>query len=87
MSEETPGEMTFLEHLEELRRRLFRVLLGLLVGFVACLAIARPVYGWLVRPVINVLPEGEKLEITTLTDPVLLYKKLSFLTGHLVTEP
>lgn len=87
MSEDTPGEMTFLEHLEELRRRLFRVLLGLLVGFVACLAIARPVYGWLVRPVLNVLPEGEKLAFTNLTDPFLLYMKVSFLTGIFVTAP
>ena len=69
MTEDSSSEMTFLQHLEELRRRLFRALLGLLVGFVVCLWVARPVYGWLVRPVVDVLPEGERLAFTQLTDP------------------
>lgn len=87
MTVEPTGEMTFLEHLEELRGRLFRALLGLLAGFVLCLAVARPVYGWLVRPVVDVLPEGERLAFTNLTDPFMLYMKVSFLTGVFLAAP
>ena len=33
MTEGSSGEMTFLQHLEELRKRLIRALAGLVVGF------------------------------------------------------
>jgi sec-independent protein translocase protein TatC len=87
MTEASTGEMTFLQHLEELRKRLLRVLLGLAVGFFLCLTVARQVYGFLVRPVVDVLPEGEKLAFTHLTDPFLLYMKVSFLTGIFLVAP
>jgi len=87
MTEAFSGEMTFLQHLEELRKRLMHVLLGLAVGFILCLAVARTVYGWLVRPVVDVLPEGEKLAFTQLTDPFLLYMKVSFLAGIFLVAP
>ena len=87
MTEASSGEMTFLQHLEELRKRLIRALAGLVVGFLLCLIVARTVYGWLVRPVVEVLPEGEKLAFTQLTDPFLLYMKVSFLTGIFLMAP
>ena len=87
MTEASSGEMTFLQHLEELRKRLIRALAGLVVGFLLCLTVARPVYGWLVRPVVEVLPEGEKLAFTHLTDPFLLYMKVSFLAGIFLMAP
>ena len=87
MTEASSGEMTFLQHLEELRKRLIRALAGLVVGFLLCLIVARTVYGWLVRPVLEVLPEGEKLAFTQLTDPFLLYMKVSFLTGIFLMAP
>ena len=87
MTEASSGEMTFLQHLEELRKRILRALAGLVVGFLLCLTVARTVYGWLVRPVVEVLPEGEKLAFTQLTDPFLLYMKVSFLTGIFLVAP
>ncbi|MEE8386227.1 MAG: twin-arginine translocase subunit TatC, partial [Dehalococcoidia bacterium] len=87
MTEAFSGEMTFLQHLEELRKRLIRALAGLVVGFLLCLTVARTVYGWLVRPVVDVLPEGEKLAFTQLTDPFLLYMKVSFLVGIFLMAP
>lgn len=87
MTEASSGEMTFLQHLEELRKRLIRALAGLVVGFLLCLTVARTVYGWLVRPVVEALPEGEKLAFTHLTDPFLLYMKVSFLTGIFLMAP
>jgi sec-independent protein translocase protein TatC len=87
MTKATPGEMTFLQHLEELRKRLIHVLVGLAVGFGACLVVARRVYGWLVRPVSDVLPEGEKLVFTRLPDTFLLHMKVAFLTGIFVAAP
>lgn len=87
MTAASSGEMTFLQHLEELRKRLIRALAGLVVGFLLCLVVAREVYGWLVQPVLEVLPEGEKLAFTQLTDPFLLYMKVSFLCGIFLMAP
>ena len=52
------SQMPFLQHLEELRRRLLRALVGIGVAFAISLAVARPVYGFIVRPVMRYLPEG-----------------------------
>lgn len=49
---EFPGEveMTFVEHLEELRRRVLRSLLAVLIGAAACLAFVRPLVRLLEQP-------------------------------------
>ena len=49
---EFPGEveMTFVEHLEELRRRVLRSLLAVVIGAAACLAFVRPLVRLLEQP-------------------------------------
>jgi sec-independent protein translocase protein TatC len=49
---EFPGEveMTFVEHLEELRRRILRSLLAVVIGAAACLAFVRPLVRLLEEP-------------------------------------
>lgn len=48
----TPDEtrMTFLEHLEELRRRVFRALLAVIAGIAVGWNFREPLLGWLLRP-------------------------------------
>ena len=87
MTEDGQGEMTFLQHLDELRGRLIRAILGVVVAFALCLTVAQRVYGYLVRPVVSYLPEGEKLVFTNLTDPFMLYMKVSFLAALFLAAP
>jgi sec-independent protein translocase protein TatC len=79
--------MSFLDHLEELRKRLIVSAIALLAGFIVCWSFADKIYGILQQPLIKVLPAGEKLAYTRLTGPFILYMKVAFLAGIFLAAP
>jgi sec-independent protein translocase protein TatC len=79
--------MTFLEHLEDLRKRLFYSVLALFIGFVPGWIFAKDIYKILARPVTQYLPAGTKLAFTGLTAPFMLYMKVAFLASLFVMSP
>jgi len=83
----SPDEMTFLEHLEDLRKRLLNSIIALLVVVIPCWAFSPEIYRILARPVTQYLPEGTKLAFTSLTAPFTLYMKVAFLSAAFVTSP
>lgn len=83
----SPDEMTFLEHLEDLRKRLFNSFLAIIITLIPSWFFSRDVFRILARPVTKYLPEGTKLAYTGLTEPFLLYLKVSFLTAIFVSSP
>jgi sec-independent protein translocase protein TatC len=80
-------KMTFLEHLEELRKRLLISIIAILVAFIVCWNFADRVFGWLSIPVLKFLPPGEKLVYTRLTEPFMLYMKVAFYAAIFVSAP
>lgn len=80
-------KMGFLDHLEELRKRLLISFIAIGVGFLACWAFAEPIFGILQRPLTNFLPPGDKLAYTRLTAPFFLYMKVAFFAGLFVAAP
>src|SRR5207253_8315498 len=80
-------KMTFLEHLEELRKRLIVSIVALGVAFLACWNYADRIFGLLARPLSRFLPKGEKLVYTRLTEPFILYMKVAFFAGIFVASP
>ncbi len=92
MSETTPAEdelpkMTFLDHLEELRKRLMVSLIAVAVGFFLCWSFAETIFAVLQAPLTNFLPPGDKLAYTRLTAPFFLYMKVAFFAGLFVASP
>jgi sec-independent protein translocase protein TatC len=89
--EEAPDDelprMTLLDHLDELRRRILYSVIALLVTFLACWYFAPTVFQWLERPILDVLPAGEKLAFTELSGPFMLYVKVALLTSIFVASP
>ena len=83
----SPDEMTFLEHLEDLRKRLFYSFVALFIGFVPGWIFSKELYTILARPVTQYLPEGTKLAFTTLTAPFMLYMKVAFLASLFFMSP
>ena len=83
----TPDSMTFLEHLEDLRKRILYSFIALIVAVIPAWFFSKNIYDILALPVTQFLPEGEKLAFTTLTAPFMLYIKVSFLTAIFVTAP
>jgi sec-independent protein translocase protein TatC len=85
---ENPAEMPFLDHLEELRRRVIWSLVALValsvLGFF--LVTEANVLGILERPFHLVLPD-EGLRYTSPTTPVVITFKLAFVVGFILALP
>jgi sec-independent protein translocase protein TatC len=83
-------QMSFFEHLEELRQRILRSILGLLIGTAVCFYFSDHIYAWLARPLTQTLKElgqPDKLIYTNPIDPFNLYIKLSVVVGIFVSSP
>ena len=82
------GEMPFLDHLEELRWRIFKavaaIAVGTLVGFLLVQYFS--VLELLIRPVRPFLPEG-RLAFFSPTTPFFLVLKLSLISGLILAFP
>jgi len=83
----SPDEMTFLEHLEDLRKRIFNSLIALLIAVIPGAIFSKDIFVILAKPVTRYLPEGQKLAFTSLTAPFALYMKVSFLTAVFIAVP
>lgn len=81
------GRMSFLDHLDELRTRLVRSLIAVVVGFLAAFAFIDRIFGFIMRPLQAVLPDGGKLVYTEPAEAFLLYMKVAALVGLLLSTP
>ena len=79
--------MTFLEHLEDLRKRIFYSFIALVIVVIPCWLLSKKIFEILAIHVTKFLPEGEKLAFTTLTAPFMLYIKVSFLAAIFLVSP
>ncbi len=80
-------KMSFLDHLEELRKRLIYSFIALAVAFLACWNFADRIFQLLQKPLVKFLPPGDKLVYTRLTEPFVLYMKVAFYTGIFLASP
>lgn len=80
-------KMSFLDHLEELRKRLIVSLVAVAVAFLLCWNYAEVIFGKLQEPLTKFLPNGDKLAYTRLTAPFFLYMKVAFFAGLFVAAP
>jgi sec-independent protein translocase protein TatC len=78
--------MSFLEHLEELRRRLVRCLVSLVVGFGACWGFHERIFDFMTQPLRRSFPNVEFI-YTAPTEAFMLYMKMSFFVGIFVAAP
>src|SRR6476661_8285234 len=81
------GKMSFLEHLDELRKRLIYSLVSLCVGVgVAALFIER-LYQFVMRPMQQMLPPGGKLIFTEGPEAFMLYIRIAVIGGLVIAAP
>ena len=84
------GSMSFLEHLEELRRRIIWSFLFVAAGFMVCWWKAERIYGWMQRPIMEALRRhnmAEKLVYLSPTEPFNMYLKVGFIGGLFLASP
>jgi sec-independent protein translocase protein TatC len=82
-----PNQMSFLQHLDELRSRLFVIVAALAVATAVGWLVREPVLDLLMAPVQENLPKGVRPVFTTLTEPFLLAMKVAFFTGLVLAFP
>ncbi|NBC88314.1 MAG: twin-arginine translocase subunit TatC [Alphaproteobacteria bacterium] len=77
-----------LDHLVELRARLVRSVIALVVGFAVCFYFADPILGFLVQPLKDAFPEGEgQLIFTKLPEIFFVELKVALFAGFMVSFP
>jgi sec-independent protein translocase protein TatC len=81
------GKMSFLEHLDELRQRLIKALLAVLVGFVIAMVFINPIFDFVMAPLQAILPSGGRLIYTEPTEAFMLYMKMGALVGLMLALP
>mgnify|MGYP003577724147 CR=1 FL=1 len=80
------GRMTFLEHLDELRKRITHAVVGLLVGFIISFAFINDIFNFIYARLALVIPGG-KLIYTEAPEMFMLYIKMAALIGVLIASP
>ena len=78
---------SFLSHLVELRNRLVRAFLAIIVVTVCLLPFASMLYDFLAFPMMHALPEGTRMIATGVVTPFLVPVKVVLLVALVVTLP
>ena len=80
--------MSLAEHLTELRSRLFKCTIAVLVLGAAALVFAKPIFGILMKPVLDALPaEGRALVYTSGIEELNVLMKVGVYCGIFLTTP
>jgi len=78
---------TFISHLIELRSRLMRSIVAVVVVLLALVPFAKTIYAALAAPLLRVLPPGATMIATDVTGTFLVPLKVTLMTAFLVALP
>lgn len=90
MNDSLPPEdqpQTLVEHLIELRDRLLRAMLAVLIIFLGIFYFSREIYALVALPLTNALPEGTSMIATEVASPFLVPFKLSLYVSIFIAMP
>jgi len=79
--------MSFLEHLDELRRRIVYSLSAVGIGLLVSFTFITKIYTFLMAPTMRQLPPGSRLMYTEPGEAFSLYIQLSLIVGTLMAAP
>jgi sec-independent protein translocase protein TatC len=81
------GRMSFLDHLDELRRRIIFACLGVVGGVIVSFAFIGRIHAFLIAPAVAALPAGSRLIYTQPGEAFSLYIYVSLISGAAVAAP
>ena len=80
-------KQTFIEHLEELRKRLIVSLIAVGIGFIICYIFSIEIFHFLMIPLQKALPPGATMIFTTPAEAFFTYMKVGLLAGVFAASP
>ncbi len=81
------GKMSFLEHLDELRKRIVRALLALCLGVAIAAFFIEDLAAFVMMPLRQMLRPGETLIYTYPTEAFMLYIRIALIAGLFISAP
>src|SRR3954470_16033737 len=81
------AEGTLMSHLLELRDRLLKAMIGLLLLFIPCAIYANELFTLIAQPLIDKLPKGTSLIATNVTSPFMTPFKVAFYVSLFCAMP
>jgi sec-independent protein translocase protein TatC len=81
------GKMSFLEHLDELRKRIIRALISLAIGIGIGLFFINDIINFVMRPLSATLPPGGKFIYTEAPEAFMLYLRIAVIAGLIIATP
>ena len=81
------GKMSFLEHLDELRKRIVNACIAIAVGVVLTFAFIDKIFNYILAPTRKALPPGVKLIYTQPGEAFSLYVTVALIAGVVVAAP
>jgi sec-independent protein translocase protein TatC len=86
-TDENLAEGTLMSHLLELRDRLLRAIVAVLVCALPCLFFANDLFDFFAKPIVDKLPQGTSLIATSIVAPFMTPFKLALFVGIFVAMP
>ena len=87
MSETPDTQESFMSHLIELRSRLMRSIIAVVIVVVVLFPFAKDIYAALAHPLLRVLPQGSTMIATDVTGTFLVPLKVTLMAAFLVALP
>jgi sec-independent protein translocase protein TatC len=87
MTDPADTQESFLSHLIELRTRLMRSIIAVVVVVVVLFPFAKDIYGLLAQPMLRVLPHGATMIATDVTGTFLVPLKVTLMAAFLIALP
>jgi sec-independent protein translocase protein TatC len=81
------AKMSFLEHLDELRKRIVNSVIGIGVGILVSFAFIDRIFNFLLAPTRKVLPPGVKMIYTEPGEAFGMYITVSLIAGAVIASP
>lgn len=81
------GDMPLMAHFAELRTRIIRILVGVLVVFIPLISVSRPLYDIISNPLVALLPDNASIIATQVASGFLTPIKLAFFVAIFITIP
>ena len=85
--EDTAGKMSFLDHLDELRRRIVWAVVAIFVGVIISFFFINDIFDFIMKPLQAMLPPGGTLVYTDPAEAFMLNIKIALIAGLILASP